>query len=307
MKTVNYFKALGDETRLRLLNLALFQEFNVYELMTILDMGQSRISRHLKILSDSSLLISRRDGLWVFYRAADSGDGNKLIQAISYLFRPSELLEQDIERAEIFLQEGRKESSRFFDALAPDWDALKSTLLADFDLQAEILNQLEPCRTAADLGCGTGSLLPGLLSKAERVIGVDSSPKMLEQAGKGDNRIELRLGQLEHLPLREGEVDCVLINLVLHHLPTPLIGLQEAARVLSAGGRLILVDFYQHSHERLRSEFGDRWLGFSSVDIDGWIRDSGFRLQDHNHYPLKEGIQLFIYKLEKISKEGSKT
>ena len=54
------------------MGLLLEHELNVNEIMAVLNMGQSRISRHLKILSDSGLVRSRRDGLWVFYSASDA-------------------------------------------------------------------------------------------------------------------------------------------------------------------------------------------------------------------------------------------
>ena len=51
MTTVTIFKALADETRLRLLRILLHHELSVNELVSILKMGQSRISRHLRVLS----------------------------------------------------------------------------------------------------------------------------------------------------------------------------------------------------------------------------------------------------------------
>ena len=53
MTTVTIFKALADETRLRLLRILLHHELSVNELVSILKMGQSRISRHLRVLSDA--------------------------------------------------------------------------------------------------------------------------------------------------------------------------------------------------------------------------------------------------------------
>ena len=64
---IRYFKALSDETRLRLTYVLERYELSVNELVSILEMGQSRVSRHLKILTEAGLLSSRRDGLWVFY------------------------------------------------------------------------------------------------------------------------------------------------------------------------------------------------------------------------------------------------
>ena len=79
--TVTLFKALSDETRLRLLRILLSHELSVNELVTVLEMGQSRISRHLRILTDAGLLTSRRDGLWVFYHAQQEGEQREFLAA----------------------------------------------------------------------------------------------------------------------------------------------------------------------------------------------------------------------------------
>ena len=72
---IRYFKALSDETRLRLTYVLERYELSVNELVSILEMGQSRVSRHLKILTEAGLLSSRRDGLWVFYSSVKEGEG----------------------------------------------------------------------------------------------------------------------------------------------------------------------------------------------------------------------------------------
>ena len=64
---VKVFKALSDETRIRLLKLLFERELCVCELMQALDMTQSRVSRNLGILKEAGLVKDRRDGLWAFY------------------------------------------------------------------------------------------------------------------------------------------------------------------------------------------------------------------------------------------------
>ena len=79
---IRYFKALSDETRLRLVCILKKYELSVNELVSILEMGQSRVSRHLKILTEAGLLSSRRDGLWVFYSAATEGEGHEFLSSV---------------------------------------------------------------------------------------------------------------------------------------------------------------------------------------------------------------------------------
>ena len=61
------FKALSDETRLRILNLLLERECCVCEVMQALDVSQTRASRNLAALYDAGFLNLRKDGLWSLY------------------------------------------------------------------------------------------------------------------------------------------------------------------------------------------------------------------------------------------------
>jgi DNA-binding transcriptional ArsR family regulator len=84
---INALKSVSDETRIRIINILSFGSFNVNEITDVLDMGQSRISRHLKILHDAGLLQSHREGTWVYYKLPEEStiqnefafDINKLI------------------------------------------------------------------------------------------------------------------------------------------------------------------------------------------------------------------------------------
>ena len=300
MKLVTQLKALADETRLRIFNLLLKHELNVNEIVAAMEMGQSRVSRHLKILSDSGLVSSRRDGLWAFYRAAGdnyhSGDFRRLMES-------DETLAGDILRLEEKLLEKAREKTLFYDSIAPEWDSLKSGIIGGVHIPDEILSRLAPCGVAADLGCGTGELLPLLSGKAGRVIGVDRSPRMLEEArarmsGNGKN-IELRIGELEHLPMRDGEADTAVVNMVLHHLTSPLDGIREAARVLKGGDRLIIADLDKHEREEMRGRYGHRWLGFSAAEMESWLSEAGFIVEEAARFDTGRGLTVALYAASK--------
>ncbi len=294
MPLLTWFKALADPTRLRILNLTLSRELNVQELMEVLSMGQSRVSRHLRILTDGGLLSCRRDGLWAFYQAPADGAGRRFLDTVAPLLAGEAPLERDRERAARLAAAGRGRSRRFFDALAPEWDRRKAELLGSSELEKEVLARLPSCGVAADLGCGTGSLLPGLAARAAAVIGVDSSPRMLELARRAcaaaGGKVDLRLGELEHLPLREGEAEAAVLNLVLHHLRLPVEGLREAHRVLRPGGTLVVADLNRHQDLELAERFGDRWPGFAAGELEGWLAEAGFRIVKSGGLPLARGL-----------------
>ncbi|MCP4148584.1 MAG: metalloregulator ArsR/SmtB family transcription factor [bacterium] len=301
MKAVNLFKALSDETRLRLINLFLHYELNVNEIVTIMEMGQSRISRHLKILTDNKLLTFRRDGMWTFYSAVTGGAGHSFIEAINYLFKEEPVFPQDLDKAWQVLEERAKETVRFFDSIAEDWEKLKREIIGSTDLDALMLENIDAAGTIVDLGCGTGDLLPLLKERAGLVIGVEKSTKMLEEARArfSNDKISFRVGELEHLPLREGEADLAIINMVVHHLPEPLKALREAQRVLKKGDALIIVDLLTHQLESMRERYGDRWLGFSEMEIKKWLKGSGFQFKKIQLFDLKKNLKGFIVKAVK--------
>jgi ubiquinone/menaquinone biosynthesis C-methylase UbiE len=300
MESSNYFKALADITRLRLLHILLHFELSVNELVSLMDMGQSRISRHLKILTDATFLECRRDGSWAFYIAAKEGPGRNFIDSVKYIFDNERLFQQDLMRAEHIVQDRKLETVQFFNEIASKWDLLKSEILGDFDLNETIIGEVRTCDVVVDLGCGTGELMEKLRTVANRVIGVDSSSKMLERArdrfDTKDDEFDLRLGELEHLPLKNGEADCAVISMVLHHLSKPESVIAETCRILRENGRLIIVDFDKHGDEDMRMIYGDRWLGFSRGEIEGLLTFHGFLIEKIHSFPIQKELTLNLFK-----------
>ncbi len=300
MYPLSFFKALSDETRIRIVNLLLFHEFNVNELVEILKMGQSRISRHLKILTDCDIIEFRRDGLWVFYRPAAGGTGSEILSALGHFMEMEPHRDSDLKAADILSQKTRQETRLFFNAVAGAWGHMKHDIFGTFDAGTYLAGKITGCATLADLGCGTGDILLQLKEKADHVIGIDSSPNMLEQAKELglDNHpgIELRLGEMEHLPLKDQEADSVLINMVLHHLSSPATVFTEISRVLKRPGELHILDFERHGDESFRTRFGDRRLGFSREEMITLCTDHSFAIEELEILPLEGGIHIMYIK-----------
>jgi len=294
MELNNLMKALADPSRLRLANVLMHQELNVGELVDIFGMGQPRVSRHLKLLTDAGLLEVRRDGLWAFYKARETGEGRQVLDALSPLMAKDPGLKADVVEAHEVAAKRRADSKRFFDAIASDWQSLRAEVLGELDLGGEVESRMPRVATAADLGCGDGGMIPHLLAKAERAIGVDGSRQMLSQAGqrldRENGRVSLRIGELEHLPLADGEADFALASLVLHHLPEPLLGFREAARALAPGGRLLVVEFAKHGKEAMRQRYGDHWLGFSAAELSGWAQGAGLKKVETARFKVRQGL-----------------
>ena len=308
MKSLIYFKAMADSTRIRLYHILLHHEMSVNEIVGLMDMGQSRISRHLKILTDCGLLSCRRDGVWAFYSAANEGAGALVATLVESLSQGEALMEDDLARAEAIVFERRLRRQKFFDDIAPRWEHLKVDLIGDFDLNEALMADIRPCSTAVDLGCGTGALMARLSERVSQVVGVDSSSNMLKEAEKRLQALgggfDLRLGELEHLPMGDGEADLAVISLALHHLDNPRLALNESGRVVADGGRLLVAEFGRHADESLRDRFGDRWLGFSEAELLAWIREAGFAVESTRHFAPARGPAVMI--CQAVKADGGK-
>lgn len=297
---IRYFKALSDETRLRLAYVLDRYELSVNELVSLLEMGQSRVSRHLKILTEAGLLSSRRDGLWVFYSAVKEGEGAVFLKAAMPFLDEDGEMRADADMAAKIIEERALKTRHFFNTIAEHWDTLSREVLGGFDLAEAVCAVMpERCAAAVDLGCGTGLVLERMRGRARQIIGVDGSPRMLElsrrrlAAAEGEpENISLRIGELCHLPLRDAEADFASINMVLHHLSNPESALAEIRRVLRPGGLLMVADFDRHTQERMRLDYGDLWLGFDEATMRRLLDAAGFEVVSSTRRPVEQELAL---------------
>lgn len=288
-------KSLADSTRLRLLAILGDTECTVQELTAILEMGQSRISRHLRILLDAGLVEVRRQGTWSYYRiVSDRKFLDRLWSCLAEEVKALPEVGQDRIRTRTMLELRRRRSQLFFEHNAGRWDQMAGDVLPTVDYRARMLAQIGEVDTLVEVGIGTGSLLPELTNRCRRFIGIDQSAAMLDEARcrmaqEQDARCELRLGEMSHLPLADQSADLVLLNMVLHHAPHPPAVLEEVFRVLGVGGRLVLADLAAHNYDWAREELADQWLGFALSDLRRWLVEAGFDLL--REIPLEANAQ----------------
>lgn len=286
------YKALGDPTRLRILMILSDCELRVGEIVEILAMGQSRISRHLRIMVEAGILSARRSGVWTFYCMDPHNQLREIVNRTTSFLESNPV---DLRRREEILAQRRRETKEFFDDRAGEWEAMKKGIFGRIDPDDVVAKMVPPCRTVADIGCGEGRLLELVSNRAESVIGVDNSSAMVEYARSrfsSNARIEVRLGDVEHLPIGDGEVDTACMSLVLHHLPRPSEAIAELSRVLSPGGRAIVAELTPHAIERLREIHGDRWLGVETEQIESWLIQSGFTIESTDMHELADSNSL---------------
>ncbi|HEX5069178.1 MAG TPA: metalloregulator ArsR/SmtB family transcription factor [Vicinamibacterales bacterium] len=289
------FSALADSTRCRMLWLLERQELTVSELCAVLQLPQSTVSRHLKMLLDAGWVSSRRDGTSRYYSIAldgASGPRRQLWNITRDSMADRVGANHDARRLAKVLEGRRTASQEFFATSAGEWDRLRDELFGREFVPEALLGLLPSTWSVADLGCGTGALVARLAPFVARVIGVDASAEMLAAARErltGLSNIELRHGSLESLPIESGSLDAVTLMLVLHHVPAPAEALAEAGRVLKPGGRLLLVDMAAHEREEYRQRMGHVWLGFEEGQIRRFVAQAGLTgLKIHALTPSEE-------------------
>ena len=279
---IEFLKLLADPTRLRLIHLLVTEELSVAELQEILDMGQSRISSHLALLRQGSLVLDRREGKRSFYAISKqlTPQEKELLKASLGATAQTESVVSDKHHLERILERRRKQSEHYFNEVAGrlgknycpgrSWEAIGHALL-----------HLTPFIDIADLGAGEGVFSQLLARRAKSVHCIDNSPRMVEvgiQLAKehGFDNLFYKLGDIEAVPLEDESVDLVLLSQALHHAQHPNKAIDESQRILRKGGQIIILDLMQHQFEKARELYADQWLGFSHNNLYRWLRDAHF-------------------------------
>ena len=154
------------------------------------------------------------------------------------------------------------------------WEAWKPKHAVDWTLSCTIIT------TDANL------LLGAVHDRMPVILGHEDWPKWLgEDPATADElkaalapdttNVELIRGDENDPRLPAARLDAATLMLVLHHIPEPAKALAEVARVLKAGGLLVLVDMLAHDREGYRQQMGHVWLGFSENHTKRLLTDAG--------------------------------
>ncbi|MEJ2204450.1 MAG: metalloregulator ArsR/SmtB family transcription factor [Gemmatimonadota bacterium] len=277
----HHLATLRDETRTRLLALLESGEFTVSELCSALQAPQPTVSRHLKTLADDGWVVPRAEGRNRHYRLSSTLDpASRELWQIVRQGLDGQVYDDDAERARQVLLERRRRSAEFFAGSADRWDYLRRDLFGDRADLLPFFGLVDPAWTVGDLGTGTGGLAAVLSPFVSGVIAVDRSNAMLEEATRrlrGMGNVELRLGELEALPLSDEEIDLAVMSLVLHYTVDPRDALGEAWRVLKPGGTLLVVELRAHDRgPEYAQAMGHVWPGFEQAELGAWMQGAGF-------------------------------
>lgn len=285
---------LADATRCRLLGVLEAQELTVGELCSALQLPQSTVSRHLRILADEGWVTSRADGSSRWYRMASDleSDAEALWRVVREPLGATPSAAQDAARVRAVVTARRSRSEAFFDGASAEWDAMRQELFGGRADLTAALALLDPDWTVGDLGCGTGALSLALAPHVRHVHAVDASRAMLAaaRARLADlTNVSVLDGTLESLPIADGTLDAAIMLLVLHHVAEPARALAEAHRALRRGGRLLVADMRAHEREEYRSAMGHVWLGFDEPTVSDLLTRAGFTRPRFVELPVDPG------------------
>lgn len=280
--TIEVFRALADDVRLRLVHALMTAELSVAELVHVLSLPQSTVSRHLKPLRDCGLVETRREGTSVYYRPGVALVDSRLSEVLTSEWKTLPGAREDAAAVKKVLEQRRKRSRDFFEKMAGKygdmtqpgggWSALAAGMAAGF-----------AGRDVVDLGSGEGELVLLLAKFARSVTAVDQSTAMLNEvrqraeAAGGTATIKVCEGDLEDLPIASDSADAAFLSQALHHAAQPAKAIREAARILRPGGTLIILDLVKHEQDWVREQWADQWLGFEENELRTWLEQAGMQ------------------------------
>ena len=266
------FRLLGDAARLRMLHVLGRERLNVSELVAILGIAQSGVSRHLRLMRSGGLIDEDRDGPWTFYRSRADAFNGAVGRVLGELADAGRFRDDEARMKEVLRARAEKRPAPPDGRLVPgrSWAAW-----------ARALSFLLPKLRVADLGCGTGQLALEIAPWADWVVGVDRDPVAIRRARgrskrRGVDNIRWREGDVERLPLADGTVDLAVLSQLLHCLEDPAAGLSEARRILAPGGRVLVLDLVRHKEKWARERLGHTRLGFPPAELKELLQRAGF-------------------------------
>ncbi len=269
-QTIETLSVLGDESRLRLCTLLADRELNVGDLVRVTGIAQSGVSTHLGRLRDAGLVRDRREGRECFYTLATDALPAAVSQVLGEV-RASEdpTLLGDRERLRTLDLERRVGRDTY--SPGRTWQSLATGIAALLDL-GDVL----------DVGSGDASAASMIAPYCRSLTCIDTSARAIEEASArfaDQPHVRTRVADAESLPFDASCFDTVLVFHTLTYTERPEVALRECARVLRAGGRLVVLCLDQHRHQEITSRYGERHAGLSPRRVRSLMEGAGLTVR----------------------------
>ncbi len=293
--SLEWLQTLADGTRVRLLRLLATQELSVSELCAVVQLPQSTVSRHLKVLSGDQWIASRREGTNHLYRTNDESWCEARGGLWDWVRNQADSLTsvQDEQRLLQVLAQ-RSRSQEFFSSTAEQWDRLRVELFGKHVDSFVLAASLPFDAVVGELGCGSAPLCRLVAPFVDEAIAVDSSQAMLTAAKQGlsaskqvdpTNKVRFIEAELSATTLPDNHLDLAWLVMVLPFIEDPVSVLTEARRILKPHAKLIVLDLLPHERDNYRREMGHLRQGVSKDDLSAWSAAAGLTCRNHYRLP----------------------
>lgn len=308
-------KAAGDELRIEILRVLSTDSFGVLELCQVFEAKQSGMSHHLKVLANAGLVCTRREGNSIFYRRDSlntQSQTNPLSGIKAELFRSIDALplsSKVAERKTRIYNQRAEASSQFFAEQAGSFKQ-QQDLIAGFNVYGPQIDELLGSinlphnLTALEVGPGEGDFLPFLSQRFKQVIALDNAQTMLQKAQhtseqRGLSNVTFELNDTRYCANNPSSIDCAVINMVLHHTPSPSQIFADVSTALKDQGVLIVCELCEHNQDWAKQACGDIWLGFDPEDLTRWAKEYNLQAEQNIYFALRNGFQIQIRQFTK--------
>ena len=293
-----FCKASADQLRLDILRVLSRDSYGVQELCSIFDSKQSGMSHHLKVLANAGHNI-------------DDDSLNELQQTL-YAAVDRQPISALIQNKVNAVQHERAANSELFFAENADKFSQQQEQIAAYELYGPNAIELisrnfyhSKGSKVLEVGPGEGAFLAELAPRFQYVYAVDNSKPMLDIAAtaaeqSGLMNISFIHGDTKDHRLQDLNADCAVVNMVLHHTPSPADIFFDLATALKKGGHLFVTDLCSHNQSWVRESCGDLWLGFEPEDLTLWAADAGFKTGENIYLAQRNGFRVQIRQFIKI-------
>jgi ArsR family transcriptional regulator len=272
-RCVETLSLLGDESRLRLCALLRDRELCVSDLVQVTGISQSRVSTHLGRLREAGMVRDRRQGAQSFYTLAFTTQPQAVQAVLEEVTQSSDAtLEGDRKRL-LELEAERRGAGAFGDDLeryyspGRTWRSLTAGVAALLSL-GDVL----------DVGSGDGAAAAAIAPYCRSLTCIDVSARLLDAARDRLARfdhVSVNVADAQDLPFAAASFDTVLVFHTLTYTEQPRRALEECARVLRPGGKLVVLCLDEHRQPEVTAPYGERHPGFSTVAVSQLLTQAG--------------------------------
>lgn len=273
-------RLLSDPTRVRLLALLEREELTVAELSAILRLAQPRVSTHLAKLKEADLVRDRRAGVSSYYRCNGELDAKEAMLLRALRENVDDAILHDDERRLPALLAKRARAEGWADTVAGDMERHYSPGRT-WETLARGLTHLVETGDVLDIASGDGVMAELLAPHARTILCVDASERVVSAARQRLRvfaNVDVQVGDMHALESADVSFDLVLLMHALTYSEQPALAIEEAARVLRPGGRLLAATLGKHAHRTTVEPFEHRNLGFTVEQLRDFAHKAGLEV-----------------------------